>query len=126
MKNKVGENWRLKRKKTTTRKRTNARSKKKKNPIFRYEIIGLIFIAVGLIGIFHLGFIGEFIYALGEFVIGSLSYGLLVSFIILGGYLMIKRTKPKFFFKAFNWYLYDFYWTRYDATYDVYYSNIAC
>lgn len=86
-------------KKTTTRKRTNARSKKKKNPIFRYEIIGLIFIAVGLIGIFHLGFIGEFIYALGEFVIGSLSYGLLVSFIILGGYLMIKRTKPKFFSK---------------------------
>ncbi len=86
-------------KKTATRKRTNSRSKKKNNPIFRFEITGLIFIALGLIGIFKLGFIGQHIYALGELLVGSLSYGLLIGLIILGGYLMIKRVWPKMFSK---------------------------
>ncbi|MGJ8729155.1 DNA translocase FtsK [Listeria aquatica] len=79
-------------------KRKGTRSKKKQNH-YGKEISGFILIVVGLLGLFQLGFVGTFIYTVGEFVLGSLSYGLLLGAIFCGGFLLFKRTSPKFFAK---------------------------
>ncbi len=79
-------------------KRKGTRSKKKQNH-YGKEISGFILIVIGLLGLFQLGFVGTFFYTVGEFIIGSLSLGLLLGMIICGGYLLFKRTIPHFFAK---------------------------
>lgn len=97
-KGKGGNKVATKRKKTNTkRKKTTRRNTKKTS--YSYEITGSIFVLVGLIGLFRLGFIGRFFFALGELVVGSASYLLLLAGILLGGYLFVKRQAPTFFSK---------------------------
>lgn len=86
-------------KKTTGRKKTSSRSKKKKSASLRSEIVGVILVAFGIVGILQLGFIGRVFFALSEMWVGLLSYVLLAGFVILGGYLVIKRQRPRFFSK---------------------------
>ncbi|WP_232057784.1 DNA translocase FtsK [Listeria sp. PSOL-1] len=87
-------------KKASTRKKTTSRkSKNKPKTTYRFEISGLIMAIVALIGIFRLGFVGRIVYALGEFVLGSLSYLLLIGIVFLGGYLVVKRKMLNFFTK---------------------------
>lgn len=86
-------------KKTTGRKKTSTRSKKKKSASFRIEITGIVIIAIGLIGILQLGFIGRGFFALAEMFVGLLSYVLLAGIVILGGYMVIRRKMPRLFSK---------------------------
>lgn len=86
-------------KKTTGRKKTSTRSKKKKSASFRIEIKGIVLIAIGLIGILQLGFIGRGFFALAEMFVGLLSYVLLAGIVILGGYMVIRRKMPRLFSK---------------------------
>ncbi|MBC1462531.1 DNA translocase FtsK [Listeria welshimeri] len=86
-------------KKTTGRNKTSTRSKKKKSASFRIEITGIVLIAIGLIGILQLGFIGRGFFALAEMFVGLLSYVLLAGIVILGGYMVIRRKMPRLFSK---------------------------
>ncbi|EMX4397207.1 DNA translocase FtsK [Listeria innocua] len=86
-------------KKTAGRKKTSTRSKKKKSASFRLEITGAVLIAIGIIGILQLGFVGRGFFALAEMFVGLLSYVLLAGSIVLGGYMVIGRKMPHLFSK---------------------------
>ncbi|MBC1383643.1 FtsK/SpoIIIE family DNA translocase [Listeria innocua] len=86
-------------KKTAGRKKTSTRSKKKKSASFRLEITGAVLIAIGIIGILQLGFVGRGFFALAEMFVGLLSYVLLAGSIVLGGYIVIRRKMPHLFSK---------------------------
>ncbi|MBC6138194.1 DNA translocase FtsK [Listeria innocua] len=86
-------------KKTAGRKKTSTRSKKKKSASFRLEITGAVLIAIGIIGILQLGFVGRGFFALAEMFVGLLSYVLLAGSIVLGGYMVIRRKMPRLFSK---------------------------
>ncbi|EIM0150250.1 DNA translocase FtsK [Listeria monocytogenes] len=86
-------------KKTSGRKKTSTRSKKKQSASFRLEITGVILIAIGVIGLLQLGFVGRGFFALAEMFVGLLSYVLLAGSVILGGYMVIRRKMPHLFSK---------------------------
>ncbi|MBC2337449.1 cell division protein FtsK [Listeria innocua] len=86
-------------KKTAGRKKTSTRSKKKKSASFRLEITCAVLIAIGIIGILQLGFVGRGFFALAEMFVGLLSYVLLAGSIVLGGYMVIRRKMPHLFSK---------------------------
>ncbi len=86
-------------KKTSGRKKASTRSKKKQSASFRLEITGVILIAIGVIGLLQLGFVGRVFFALAEMFVGLLSYVLLAGSVILGGYMVIRRKMPHLFSK---------------------------
>ncbi|EAD2050690.1 DNA translocase FtsK [Listeria monocytogenes] len=86
-------------KKTSGRKKSSTRSKKKQSASFRLEITGVILIAIGVIGLLQLGFVGRSFFALAEMFVGLLSYVLLAGSVILGGYMVIRRKMPHLFSK---------------------------
>ncbi|EAD4836994.1 DNA translocase FtsK [Listeria monocytogenes] len=86
-------------KKTSGRKKSSTRSKKKQSASFRLEITGIILIAIGVIGLLQLGFVGRGFFALAEMFVGLLSYVLLAGSVILGGYMVIRRKMPHLFSK---------------------------
>ncbi|MCB2441954.1 DNA translocase FtsK [Listeria monocytogenes] len=86
-------------KKTSGRKKSSTRSKKKQSASFRLEITGVILIAIGVIGLLQLGFVGRGFFALAEMFVGLLSYVLLAGNVILGGYMVIRRKMPHLFSK---------------------------
>ncbi|MDT0013186.1 FtsK/SpoIIIE family DNA translocase [Listeria cossartiae] len=86
-------------KKTSGRKKLSTRSKKKQSASFRLEITGVVLIAIGIIGLLQLGFIGRVFFALAEMFVGLLSYVLLAGIVILGGYMVIRRKMPHLFSK---------------------------
>ncbi|MCE8066462.1 DNA translocase FtsK [Listeria monocytogenes] len=86
-------------KKTSGRKKSPTRSKKKQSASFRLEITGVILIAIGVIGLLQLGFVGRGFFALAEMFVGLLSYVLLAGSVILGGYMVIRRKMPHLFSK---------------------------
>ncbi|MCD2223749.1 DNA translocase FtsK [Listeria cossartiae] len=86
-------------KKTSGRKKSSTRSKKKQSASFRLEITGVVLIAIGIIGLLQLGFIGRGFFALAEMFVGLLSYVLLAGSVILGGYMVIRRKMPHLFSK---------------------------
>lgn len=86
-------------KKTSGRKKSSTRSKKKQSASFRLEITGVILIAIGVIGLLQLGFVGRGFFALAEMFVGLLSYVLLAGSVILGGYMAIRRKMPHLFSK---------------------------
>ncbi|NVX21220.1 DNA translocase FtsK [Listeria monocytogenes] len=86
-------------KKTSGRKKSSIRSKKKQSASFRLEITGVILIAIGVIGLLQLGFVGRGFFALAEMFVGLLSYVLLAGSVILGGYMVIRRKMPHLFSK---------------------------
>lgn len=86
-------------KKTSGRKKSSTRSKKKQSASFRLEITGVVLIAIGIIGLLQLGFVGRGFFALAEMFVGLLSYVLLAGSVILGGYMVIRRKMPHLFSK---------------------------
>lgn len=95
----VGLGMATQKKKTSGRKKSSTRSKKKKSASFRLEITGVVLIAIGIIGLLQLGFIGRGFFALAEMFVGLLSYVLLAGSVILGGYMVIRRKMPHLFSK---------------------------
>lgn len=95
----VGLGMATQKKKTSGRKKSSTRSKKKQSASFRLEITGVVLIAIGIIGLLQLGFVGRGFFALAEMFVGLLSYVLLVGSVILGGYMVIRRKMPHLFSK---------------------------
>lgn len=95
----VGLGMATQKKKTSGRKKSSTRSKKKQSASFRLEITGVVLIAIGIIGLLQLGFIGRGFFALAEMFVGLLSYVLLAGIVILGGYMVIRRKMPHLFSK---------------------------
>ena len=79
-----------------------AKKKTRKKPVkkgFDYytEIYGIILILIGIIGFGQYGFVGGMIRAFAIFLAGSYNFIPLVLIMVLGGYMVIKRTYPDFF-----------------------------
>lgn len=79
------------------KKKTSSSSKKKgKIPV---EIIGIIYIVLTILGLLRSGFIGKMVSNFGIFLFGSFYNWGLVFFLIVGGYILLFRAKPKLFSK---------------------------
>ena len=73
------------------RRRTSAKFK------FSVEITGIIFILIGVIGLFDFGPIGHFFKNIGIFLNGNYYYIFMVLLSLLGIYMFFKRNVPNFF-----------------------------
>ena len=76
-----------------------AKKKKKKdknNNKFEYtnEIIGVIIILLGVIGILGTGIIGEMVKSFSIFLVGTIYLALLILLVITGIFLIFKKEKP--------------------------------
>lgn len=69
----------------------------KKSFEYKYELIGLVFLVLSVLGIGKLGVAGELVASFSLFLVGSIYMILLAVFFIVGGYLLIKREWPDFF-----------------------------
>lgn len=77
------------------RKRRRNTTKKKKKIEFSQQVIGIIFILFGVIGLLNLGYIGTLMVNLVRLVLGDVYQIGLGGFIILGGYLLIFGKQPQ-------------------------------
>src|SRR5574344_1079630 len=68
----------------------------KKSFGYSVELTGLILILIGIIG-FGFGYIGMMIKKFAMFLAGTWCVVILISLIIIGAYMLIKREMPKFF-----------------------------
>ena len=80
------------------KKRKDSTSSKNKMSI---EFIGLILILIGVIGIGVFGPVGNLIKHFAIFLVGTYANVLILLLILLGGYFIIKRDKPKFYSPRF-------------------------
>ena len=71
-------------------------TKKKLSYETEVALLGLMLAIVSLIGLLNQGYFGSLLTYLLVFVFGSWYYAVLLAFIYLGGFLFIKRKKPKF------------------------------
>ncbi|HZG72937.1 MAG TPA: hypothetical protein VEY51_15475, partial [Chondromyces sp.] len=79
------------------RKRKSTRKKSQVKETLRYELIGLVVIALSIIGMIELGAVGKtFVYFFRFFLGEWYMIGLLAT-IGFAGYVMIKRQKPMYF-----------------------------
>lgn len=71
---------------------------KKKGLSYETEValVGLMLAIVSLIGLLNQGYFGSLITYILVFIFGSWYYFILLALIYIGGYLLIKRKKPKF------------------------------
>lgn len=89
-----------------------AKKKKRKEPSkkknsYSVELNGLILILFAVIGFGRFGIVGEAISAFAGFLVGTWYNLLLVSVLIVGIYMMVKREKPDFFTsKLFGLYIF--------------------
>jgi len=79
-----------------------AKKKKKKdknNNKFEYtnEIIGVIIILLGVIGILGTGIIGEMVKSFSIFLVGTIYLALLILLVVAGIFLIFKKEKPNLF-----------------------------
>ena len=79
------------------KKKTSSSSKKKSSvPV---EIFGILYIVLTVLGILRSGPVGEMVSDFGIFLFGSYYNWGLVFFLIVGGYVVLFRQKPKLFKK---------------------------
>ena len=73
------------------------KKQKKEKQKFEYsnEIIGVLFVLLSIIGMLGYGVAGNFIRSFSVFLVGVAYFPLLVAFMFLGIYLVIKRKSPK-------------------------------
>lgn len=77
------------------KKKTSSSSKKKKKiPV---EIVGILYIVLTVLGLLRSGYIGRMVSNFGIFLFGAFYNWGLVYFLIVGGYVVIFREKPKLF-----------------------------
>ncbi len=77
-------------------KRKKRRNDGKKKPSYQIELIGLLFIIISILGFGRFGIVGEAISAFGAFLVGVWYNVLLLSVMVTGIYMVIKREKPDF------------------------------
>ena len=73
------------------------RKTKKSSFEHKNELIGILLILIGILGIGKYGLVGRAIASFGIFLVGSIYMVLLVVFILLGLYIVINREMPDFF-----------------------------
>jgi len=73
------------------------RKTKKSSFEHKNELIGILLILIGILGIGKYGLVGRAIASFGVFLVGSIYMVLLVIFILLGLYIVINREMPDFF-----------------------------
>lgn len=78
-----------------TKKKTSSSSKKKGK--FPVEMLGIIYIVLTILGLLRSGFIGKMVSNFGIFLFGAYYNWGLLYFLIVGGYVLIYRKKPKLF-----------------------------
>lgn len=79
------------------KKKKRKETKKKKNG-YSVELIGFLLIMIAIIGwIPKTGVIGHFISSFAIFLAGPFDFIFLISLVIIGSYMIIKREKPDFF-----------------------------
>ena len=73
------------------------KKQKKDNDKFEYsnEVIGVLLILLSIIGMLGYGRAGNFIRSFAVFLVGIAYFPLLVGFLVLGIYLIVKRKSPK-------------------------------
>ena len=78
-----------------------AKKKKKKEPKkkfgYQVELYGILYILIGILGICGYGPCGELICAFSAFLFGCLYFVFLISLIIIGVYIILKKEYPDFF-----------------------------
>ena len=74
------------------------KKQKKEKEKFEYsnEVIGVLFVLLSIIGMLGYGVAGNFIRSFSVFLVGVAYFPLLVAFLFLGLYLIVKRESPKF------------------------------
>ena len=74
------------------------KKQKKEKEKFEYsnEVIGVLFVLLAVIGMLGYGVAGNFIRSFAVFLVGVAYFPLLVAFLFLGLYLIVKRKSPKF------------------------------
>ncbi len=78
-------------------KKKKSSSSEKESFLYSVELTGLILILIGLIG-FGFGPVGSFIKKFAMFLVGGWAWiFLLISLIVLGSFMLLKRKLPKFF-----------------------------
>ena len=79
------------------KKKTSSSSKKKsKMPV---EILGILYIVLTVLGLLRSGFVGRMVSNFSIFLFGAFYNWGLVFFLIVGGYVLLFRQKPKLFNK---------------------------
>ena len=79
------------------KKKTSSSSKKKgKIPV---EIFGILYIVLTILGLLRSGFVGRMVSNFGIFLFGAFYNWGLVYFLLVGGYVLLFREKPKLFTK---------------------------
>lgn len=79
------------------KKKTSSSSKKKgKIPV---EIFGILYIVLTILGLLRSGFVGRMVSNFGIFLFGAYYNWGLVFFLMVGGYVLLFREKPKLFTK---------------------------
>ena len=73
------------------------KKQKKDKDKFEYsnEVIGVLLILLSIIGMLGSGRAGNFLRSFAVFLVGIAYFSLLVAFLILGIYLIVKRKSPK-------------------------------
>ena len=77
-------------------KKKKRKEVKKIEQNYQIEIKGVILISLTIIGICRFGIVGSFISSFASFLTGTWYNVLLFAVLIVGGYMRIKREKPKF------------------------------
>ena len=74
------------------------KKQKKEKAKFEYsnEVIGILFVLLSIIGMLGYGVAGNFIRSFSVFLVGVAYFPLLIAFLLLGLYLIVKRQSPKF------------------------------
>lgn len=78
-------------------KKKEKKDKDKKKFEYSNEVIGILIVLAGIVGIGNYGPVGHFISSFAVFLIGSLYILLLIGMVISGCYLIVKREVPNFF-----------------------------
>lgn len=79
-----------------TKKKKQKKDNKTKSG-YQVEVIGILLILIGIIGICKFGPVGIFISGFAAFFVGTANNILLAMLFIIGGYIIVKRGKPVFF-----------------------------
>ena len=74
------------------------KKQKKEKEKFEYsnEVVGILFVLLSIIGMLGYGVAGNFIRSFSVFLVGVAYFPLLIGFLFLGLYLIVKRKSPKF------------------------------
>ena len=78
-------------------KKKKRKEENKSNSGYKVEVIGILLILIGIIGICKFGPVGIFISGFAAFFVGTANNILLAMLFIVGGYIIVKREKPVFF-----------------------------